>query len=199
MFLRLSVGLRKGTRMQRMNYLIFLIVFLCCKTYASNAILHKEKCHFCLNYSLTFAFRSYSGPNCATNKKNGVFVAFERKKTSMLINWLAFYIDCVWQCAKSDKRERKKAIDSNSNETMYRTTRSMVLAIVCIGRTRKKTLAFSFVHSTATDHSRQTRNSNCNRFFFTLDNNRKKFGEKKNAAKFFLFRLLILKANCWRQ
>lgn len=107
MFLSLSVGLRKGTRMQRMNYLIFLIVFLCCKTYASNAILHKEKCHFCLNYSLTFAFRSYSGPNCATNKKNGVFVAFERKKTSMLINWLAFYIDCVWQCAKSDKREKK--------------------------------------------------------------------------------------------
>lgn len=107
MFLRLSVGLRKGTRMQRMNYLIFLIVFLCCKTYASNAILHKEKCHFCLNYSLTFAFRSYSGPNCATNKKNEVFVAFERKKPSMLINWLAFYIDCVWQCAKSDKREKE--------------------------------------------------------------------------------------------
>lgn len=132
MFSSLSVGLRKGTRMQRMNYLIFLIVFLCCKTYASNAILHKEKCHFCLNYSLTFAFRSYSGPNCATNKKMEFSLLLNEKKTSMLINWLAFYIDCVWQCAKSDKRERKKAIDSNSNETMYRTTRSMVLAIVCL-------------------------------------------------------------------
>lgn len=99
-------------------------------------------------------------------------------------------------CQIGQKREKRRSIRIRTKQCIEQ--RGQWSWPLCVSiEPGKKTLAFSFVHSTATDHSRETRNSNCNRFFFTLDNNRKKFGEKKNAANF--FRLLILKANCWRQ
>lgn len=96
----------------------------------------------------------------------------------------------MWQCAKSDKSGKNSdRFERNNVSNNAVNGLGHWVCAACVDQTRKKTLTFSFVHSTARPHSRETVKHvtvrNCNPFFHSWQQQKKNSAKKRTLRIFF--------------